>query len=51
MTTAILIIAAAAAVLHHLKEHTTTLDAPDDFACGSDEVCYCEKAKDCIKKK
>jgi hypothetical protein len=51
MTTAILIIASITAVLYHLKENTTTLDAPDDFACGSDEVCYCEKAKDCIKKK
>jgi hypothetical protein len=21
----------------------------DPFACGSDEVCYCDKAKDCKK--
>lgn len=25
--------------------------APEDFSCGSDEICYCDKAKDCIKKK
>jgi len=25
--------------------------APDAFSCGSDEVCYCEKSKDCIKKR
>lgn len=25
-------------------------NTPHDFSCGSDEVCYCEKAPDCIKK-
>jgi len=26
-------------------------DIPEPFACGSEEVCYCEESKDCKKKK
>jgi len=26
-------------------------NVPEPFACGSDEVCYCEEAKDCKKKR
>jgi len=26
-------------------------DIPEPFACGSDEICYCEESNDCIKKK
>lgn len=26
-------------------------NVPEPFGCGTDEVCYCEKSKDCIKKR
>ena len=26
-------------------------DIPEPFACGSDEVCYCDESKDCKKKR
>ena len=37
----------------NIKELTSKLSdssAPHPFACGSDEVCYCEESPDCIKK-
>jgi len=33
-----------------LKLSTYSVSAPDPFACGSDGVCFCDKAKDCIKR-
>ena len=23
---------------------------PEDFSCGTDEICYCNEAKDCVRK-
>jgi len=33
-----------------LKLSTYSMPAPDPFACGSDGICFCDKAKDCIKR-
>lgn len=27
-----------------------SFDIQEPFACGSDEVCYCEESKDCKRK-
>lgn len=27
-----------------------SFDVPKSFSCGSDEICYCEKSEDCIRK-
>lgn len=33
-----------------LKLTSYSFQAPQDFSCGSDEVCYCSESPDCKKR-
>ena len=52
MTGAIIILGIVSmyAMLVRISKLDFNFDIPEPFACGSDEVCYCDESKDCKKK-
>jgi len=46
-----LIICLGLLVIFVLINRDTAGYVPNEFGCGTDEVCYCDKAPDCVKRK
>jgi hypothetical protein len=47
---AIIIFSISALIAGYFFNAGDRYDAPHPFSCGSDEICYCDKSKDCKKK-
>jgi hypothetical protein len=50
MTGAIIILGIVSMYAMLVRISKLEFDVPEPFACGSDEVCYCDESKDCKKK-
>lgn len=46
-----LIICLGLLVIFVLINRDTAVYVPHEFRCGTDELCYCDKAPDCVKRK